>query len=60
VKVTVHVATLGEVAAAREGAMAALAEGDELEVIVGQRGPAAPAERQAPRKAVGYAPSGKA
>jgi hypothetical protein len=53
VKVTIHVATIEEVPAAREAAEASLAEGDELEIVVGQS-TAKPAESQPQRQAVGH------
>lgn len=54
-KVVVHVASVDEVAAARQQAEPLLQEGDELEVIVAAPVPRAPApaERQPERQAQG-------
>lgn len=51
-RVTVHVPSVDDVAAARDKAEATMREGDELEIIVGQP-IARPAERQEARPAGG-------
>lgn len=53
-KVTLHVASVEEVAEARAAAEASLQEGDELEIVVGQPTASAPAELQPQVQAVGY------
>lgn len=57
-KVTIHVPTIADVAEARAEAEAQLAEGDELEIVVGTSG-SRPVERQPVRQAVGYPPNGR-